>query len=233
MDGDEKSRLRVGPLNGTCVVSPVTAVVRNNMNGFSDFGTAQAPTPLPVELLSFEGTPLVSTIQLSWATATETNNKGFELERSTDAAHFRKIAWTDGHGTTSSLHEYGFEDKEVEKDQRYYYRLKQIDDNHAFQYSPIITAMLHQPGQFSWQVLPNPYSDETKLTYTLNEETIVLAEVLNIAGQVIATLAQGLQQKGNYEYSFSARKAGYATGIYTLRLIVGDKIYNTRLVETE
>ncbi len=222
-----------GTWNGTCVISPVTAVVRNNMNGFSDFGTAQAPNPLPVELLAFDGHALDYSIRLEWITASETNNKGFELQRSTDGNEFTVIHWVNGHGTSSAMHEYAYNDETVKKGIRYYYRLKQMDFNHTFHYSPVVTALLKDQVPFSFQVLPNPYQGETRLSYTLEENTMVLIEIMNATGQVIATLDKGLEKAGLHEFVFSAKKLGYAAGVYTLRLIVGDQIHTTRLVETE
>ncbi len=222
-----------GLWNGNCVVSPVTAVVRNNMNGFSDFGTAQAPTPLPVELLTFSGQPLSQSIMLNWATASETNNKGFELQRSLDAKSYSTIRWVEGHGNSSSLNEYGSEDKNVVKNVRYYYRLKQLDFNNEFRFSPVITAILQNSTTFEYQVLPNPYRGQANITYSLNEEKIVLVEVLNSGGQVIATLAKGLQKPGSYSLPFSAKKTGYSAGVYTLRMVIGEEIFTSKLVETE
>lgn len=222
-----------GLWNGTCVISPVTAVVRNGMNGFSDFGTAQAPTPLPVELLTFTAQSLDQTILLNWSTASETNNKGFELQRSSDAADFKTIKWIDGHGTTASMHEYSFEDSDVKKGMLYYYRLRQLDFNNEFHFSPLVSATLKASAAFTYQVLPNPYSGETKISYSLAETKIVLIEVMNTNGQVIATLDRGEEKTGNHEFVFSAKKLGYASGIYSLRLIIGDEIFLTRLVETE
>lgn len=222
-----------GLWNGTCVGSPVTAVVRNNMNGFSDFGTAQAPSPLPVELLTFEAKPLKESILLNWVTASETNNKGFELQRSTHPPEFTPVQWISGHGTSTQINAYLHEDIHVKPQTRYYYRLKQIDFNGDFNFSPVVTASLKSNQTFNWQILPNPYSEETKLTYTLYEKTIVLIEILNSTGQIIETLAKGEQKPGPYQYVFGAKKAGYRAGVFTLRMIIGEEIYTTKLIETE
>ena len=105
---------------------------------------------------------------------------------------------------------------------------KQIESNRAE-----IRRILNDKNAFNWQVLPNPYAIETKITYTLNERKIVLIEVLNATGQVVVTLAKGEQKSGSHELILSAKKAGYSAGVYTLKMIIGEDMYTTKLVETE
>jgi len=222
-----------GLWNGACMISPVTAVVRNNMNGFSDFGTAQAPLPLPVELLTFTGQPLDASILLSWATAAEINNKGFELQRATSPPEYKSISWTEGHGNSSKINDYEYEDRDVDTGIRYYYRLKQVDFNSDYKYSPVITAIIQAKNNFSWNVQPNPFAGKTSITYSITRPAIVMVEVLNSTGQVISTLAKGWQQAGSYQLYFSATRLGYPAGVYTLRMVVGEEIHTTKLVEME
>ncbi|MBK8660837.1 MAG: hypothetical protein IPN18_03100 [Ignavibacteriales bacterium] len=67
-------------------------------------------------------------MRLDWSTATETNNRGFEIERAADDASgsisWNKIAFVDGKGTTSETNEYLFNDKSISKPGRYLYRLR-------------------------------------------------------------------------------------------------------------
>lgn len=128
---------------------------------------------------------------------------------------------------------YLFDDISAKENIRYYYRLKQTDFNNDYKYSAVVTAIIGKNSTFEYQVLPNPYVNETNITYTLNENKIVLIEVLNSTGQVITTLAKGEQKAGPYSFVFGAKKAGYSAGVYTLRMIIADKIYTTKLIETE
>src|SRR5690606_18127695 len=131
-------------ITGPCVTPPFTAVLRNgvgmNLQAGQPFlmGTLQGkPSPLPVELISFEATAGDYSIFLTWSTASEKNNAGFNLQRSIDGYNFENIAWIDGNGTTNSPNNYSFEDKNVKPGVMYYYQLKQVDYNGEFEYSPI------------------------------------------------------------------------------------------------
>ncbi|HMT30964.1 MAG TPA: hypothetical protein PKD91_16955, partial [Bacteroidia bacterium] len=104
-------------LEGTCVAaSPITAIQRTGMATIGlgvQIAIAQALTPLPIELLSFDAYPKAKSIGLKWMTGSEVNNKGFEVMRSTDPPKFKSIGWVDGHGTTNSTQEYKFDDRDV------------------------------------------------------------------------------------------------------------------------
>ena len=107
------------------------------------------PNPVPVELISFRAELSENDLTLSWQTATETNNKGFEIERLQDykikklqdlptgQAGWETVGFVQGNGTTTEFHSYTFTDKNVEQG-FYQYRLKQIDFDGSFTYSDIV-----------------------------------------------------------------------------------------------
>jgi hypothetical protein len=86
--------------------------------------------PLPVELSNFIG----EKNYLLWTTQSETQNKGWEVERSIDGKAWTNIGFVEGFGNSSQKLDYHFELKEFGK---YYYRIKQIDFDGHFEYSPI------------------------------------------------------------------------------------------------
>lgn len=117
---------------------------------------------LPVELMDFKGAIENKNAMLSWSTATELNNEGFEVQRSTNARDFSKIAWIDGAGNSSDVIQYDFEDSNLEADVVYYYRLKQIDFDGQFSYSPTITVQFKDDDAFpTASFFPNPTKDGT------------------------------------------------------------------------
>lgn len=95
-------------------------------------------------------------ILLEWATATETNNKGFNIERSEDGKNWTNIAWVAGKATSNQLHNYRFVDSAPHSGINYY-RLKQVDFDEKFEYSNIVTAVLENRGEV--QLFPNPVTD--------------------------------------------------------------------------
>lgn len=88
---------------------------------------------LPVELIDFSVKADNGVIELSWKTASETNNKGFYIEKSYDGKYYNDIFFVDGKGSTSDLSEYSFKDKDLSN--VIYYRLKQVDFDGRFEYS--------------------------------------------------------------------------------------------------
>jgi len=86
---------------------------------------------VPVELTSFTASANFGVVDLQWITATETNNSGFEVQRS-DGSDFETIAFVEGFGTTTERQEYSFSDRNVTMG-KYFYRLKQIDFDGTFE----------------------------------------------------------------------------------------------------
>ncbi|MCB9809321.1 T9SS type A sorting domain-containing protein [Candidatus Nomurabacteria bacterium] len=135
-----------------------------NVSGFSDIYLhgSEHNVPLPVELLSFEAKAIDNSyIQLDWVTATEINNEGFEVQRSTDGIHFGQIGWSNGHGNSNEIHDYVYQDHYVASNVTYYYRLKQIDYDGQFEYSSIKSAKVikYLDAQQYMRIYPNPTED--------------------------------------------------------------------------
>jgi len=110
---------------------------------------------MPVTLISFNGKSEEGKAKLTWKTTSETNNKGFEIERSADARVFETIGFVDGNGDSKEVNTYHFTD--LQPLSNGYYRLKQLDHDGKFEYSKII--MLKSDGA-AFSIYPNPASDE-------------------------------------------------------------------------
>ncbi len=109
-----------------------------NNNGTSFFHTALWAAvdqgAVPIELTSFSAVVRGTNAELSWITATETNNNGFEVERMIAGRNFEKIGYIEGAGTTTESKAYSFIDTKLNVG-NYIYRLKQIDFDGTFDYS--------------------------------------------------------------------------------------------------
>ncbi len=97
-----------------------------------------ADSIVPVELLSFTASANDDKVTLNWTTATETNNKGFEIQRSKKSKlkskkEWEKVGFVEGSGTTTEKQEYSFPDKNITSG-KYNYRLKQIDYDGTYKY---------------------------------------------------------------------------------------------------
>jgi len=194
------------------------------------FGTAQSPTPLPVEYLALTAKGVQNTIKVEWSTASEKNNKGYEVQRSTDGQMFENIGWVNGHGTTNLMNMYQYTDISVSKGITYFYRLKQIDYDGMFDISKKVAASISD-NNLSFNVSPNPYSEQTNVVYQLDQTSEVTLEVFNKLGQKVTTLHKGIQEPGTYQYPFNAKQYGFSAGVYTVKMTINSQIFTRLLFE--
>ena len=186
---------------------------------------------LPVELVSFSAAALSNSVALNWKTATENNNMGFDIEKSSDGNVFKKISFVKGKGSTTEENLYTFTDKNVNTG-TYYYRLRQIDYNGTYSYSNVVTVKIGtSPERFSlFQNYPNPFNPTTKIQYAVGSRQLVTLKVYDMTGKEVATLVNKIQTAGNYEVQFSAGSKQLASGIYFYRLKAGNYISTKKLV---
>lgn len=111
--------------------------------------------PLPVTLISFEGEADTEGVKLTWETAQEEENKGFEVERSQDGLRFETKGFVTGSNTTLVKSRYAFLDADVQPHLRYYYRLKQLDFDGEFTFSRMI-GVVNTKELAPFYVFPNP-----------------------------------------------------------------------------
>ncbi len=178
---------------------------------------------VPVELVSFSANVSNNSVELSWITATELNNSGFEIERSSHTERSRsmtdweKIGFINGHGTTSESHSYSFSDNNLSTE-KYVYRLKQIDFDGTFSYSNEVEVDLSLPQAFSLeQNYPNPFNPSTSIQYAISSRQLVTLKIFDLLGKEIATLVNENKPAGNYEVSFDARNLSSGTYFYKLQ----------------
>ena len=163
---------------------------------------------LPVELISFQVTNQLGVAQLNWATASETNNAGFEIEKSADGYSFEKIGWVEGQGTSQETQSYKFVDNNPFEDISYY-RLKQIDFDEIFEYSEIAEIQIESFDNKIIQTFPNPVQDKLTISNIINVENII---IYNHLGQSIKQLAIDNKQQMNFDVDDLQK------GIYILQL---------------
>lgn len=152
---------------------------------------------------------------LSWMTATETNSKGFAVERSL-GGNWTQIAFINGHGTTSERSTYNYADDFTNETYNGIaeYRLKQVDYDGSYTYSRTISVDLNikSRGYYLVQNYPNPFNPSTTIQFNLPEQSRVKLNIINSLGQVVEQLVNGETGKGTYEKVWNASK--FASGIY-------------------
>ena len=112
-------------------------------------------TPLPVELANFNATMLLTEVELTWETASESNNDYFSVERSDNCTLWEEIAKINGAGNSTTLLTYRYMDKQPLKSASYY-RLRQTDNNGQFSYSHVISINNSTTSASDINVYPNP-----------------------------------------------------------------------------
>ncbi|MDH3268653.1 MAG: T9SS type A sorting domain-containing protein, partial [Ignavibacteria bacterium] len=174
---------------------------------------------IPVELTSFAAVVNGTDAKLSWNTATETNNKGFDIERMNTTGDFESIGFVPGFGTTTEPKAYSFVDSKLDAG-NFSYRLKQIDYDGSFNYSNIIELEVALPSTFALeQNYPNPFNPSTKIRFSIPVESEVKLNVYNALGQEVAELVNSRLKEGYHEVIFDA--VSLTSGIYFYRLEAG------------
>jgi hypothetical protein len=147
-----------GTTIGTSTLNTTTnEIVWSGVTGFSDFaGFGQGNgSPLPVELVSFSANCENEGVQLSWQTASEFNASHFTVEKSTDGYAWDKIGEVSAAGTSNSLLNYGYFDRNAISGINYY-RLIQVDfDGTEKEYAPIMANCASDASK-TWMSYPNP-----------------------------------------------------------------------------
>ncbi|MDR3665707.1 MAG: T9SS type A sorting domain-containing protein, partial [Ignavibacteriaceae bacterium] len=183
----------------------------------------------PVELTHFSSSINNKKVELNWETVTETNNYGFEVERTyEDDPHWLTIGLVKGYGSSSSPHSYSFLDTPAQIG-TYKYRLKQIDLNGNFNYSNEIEVVYNNIFNFSLnQNYPNPFNPSTTISYQLSDQGLVSIKVYDVLGKEITTLVNEVKQSGVHEVNFNASEFG--SGIYMYRMTVNNFTQTKKMI---
>jgi hypothetical protein len=187
--------------------------------GTSFFSTAfwdAVEQGIPVELTSFAATVNDNNVVLDWSTATETNNLGFEVQRSSNGNEFVTAGFVDGNGTVTEIQNYTFTDKNLEVG-NYSYRLKQNDYDGTFEYSNVVEVEVFAPDVFTLeQNYPNPFNPSTMIKFSLATDSKVSLTVFDVLGQEVANLTSGNLAAGSHEINFNASNIN--SGVYFYRI---------------
>jgi parallel beta-helix repeat protein len=177
---------------------------------------------IPVELSSFTAEIAANSVKLNWSTATETNNRGFEIQRSVIPSEARNLYWVavgyvNGNGTTTKSQNYSFVDKGLASG-KYLYRLKQIDLNGSFQYSKEIKVEIISPKEFVLeQNYPNPFNPATRINWQSPVSGWQTIKLFDLLGREIETIVDGYYEAGKHSTFYNVNST-LPSGIYFYRL---------------
>ncbi|HRB00763.1 MAG TPA: T9SS type A sorting domain-containing protein [Ignavibacteria bacterium] len=176
---------------------------------------------LPVELSSFSSSTSGSDVTLNWSTSSETNNSGFDIERSSVSGTWSKVGNVTGNGTSITTNNYSYTDKNLTSG-NYSYRLKQIDFNGNFEYFNLSNEVIVGiPVKYDLsQNYPNPFNPSTKINYTLPTEGLVSIKIFDMSGKEVMSLVNEVKTAGYYSVNFNA--SNLSSGIYFYSLSAAD-----------
>jgi hypothetical protein len=189
---------------------------------------------VPVELVSFGAAILNDQINLSWITATELNNLGFEVEKSTNNVNWVKIGFADGYGTSTEVHNYSFADKNPAEGKSFY-RLKQIDFDGTTVYTNILEVNYGIVADYSLsQNYPNPFNPNTKISWQSPISGWQTLKIFDVLGKEVSTLVDEYRDAGKYEIYFNAvetlRATSLPSGIFFYRLEAGSFVETKKMI---
>jgi hypothetical protein len=221
-------------LNGTGDVdvrinddNTATVFVLATNNGIGSYTT---DAPLPVELSSFNGTSTEGAVQLTWTTASETNNAGFRIQ------HETRDGWADlgfvksaaVGGTTSEANTYRFTTEDLSAG-THRFRLKQVDLDGTTHLTDAVTVAV--PMQDALQLSapsPNPVQSAATLSFAVKEATATRVALYNALGQKVSTLYQGTPP-AEQSVDVTVGTETLPSGLYFVRLRTGNQTRTQRL----
>ncbi|NJB85495.1 hypothetical protein GGR26_001240 [Lewinella marina] len=192
------------------------AAIRNNCV------SAGCAAAAPVRWADFRLEETPRGVQLNWTTTTETNNAYFTVERSADGNTFSAIGAVAGAGTTRSPRNYAFID-ERPLPGRQFYRLRQVDADGTFEYSPV-RSILAEAGRGAVKVFPNPVARGSVVSGAVDSGQCRSLNVYSGRGRLVRRVT--VSPSGNWRLQTGELPAG----LYTLRLAGADAADWTRLL---
>ncbi|MBD1397842.1 immunoglobulin domain-containing protein [Pontibacter sp. JH31] len=192
--------------------------------------STEAIVPLPVELIYFKAMKRGNDVAMEWATASEQDNKGFEVQVSTDAKNFRSLGFVESKVQTTSLKQvYTFVDKENGKHGTRYYRLKQVDLDGQFEYFSTKAVSFGEVTMNKVKAYPNPFESEVELSIDAEGKGDVLVTVTNATGQQLLQRTIKVEKGANVEKL--VLDPNLPRGIYIISTRMGDFTNHFKLLK--
>jgi Secretion system C-terminal sorting domain/Metallo-peptidase family M12 len=190
------------PTSTTSLMSPTvyTSSVTMSQTNKDCYTTGAGCALLPIELMAFTGSFFQNKNNLTWTTASEKNNKGFQIERSYDTKHWLSIGYVKGSGNSETELSYKFEDASPLG--LSYYRLRQQDFDGKETFSIIIS--IKSESKTKVLIAPNPVRSDLVISF----ESETYAEEVNVYDVLGRTVAQYKKPSSRLEVDMQQAQAG-------------------------
>ncbi|MBL0176512.1 MAG: T9SS type A sorting domain-containing protein [Ignavibacteria bacterium] len=193
------------------------------------FGVGDLQSPYPVDFLSFSASPMGDRVLLSWTTSSEINSSGFTVERRALERHEGTARGFVPSSRRAEGGRYRVEEGNPPS-ASIAYRLKQIDQDGAWRYSPEV-QLDHSalPSSVALAVIPNPLTDGATIRLSLPAAGIVSLGVWDALGREVARVIDARHfDAGQHAVPFS--RAGIPAGAYFLRVVTADETRTHKLL---
>ena len=204
------------------------------LSHLSDWTLGSRLSPLPVELTRFEATRASTDAALTWATASEQNSRGFEVEVSIDGQTFRRLGFVpSAAGNSHSARTYAYRDQEPGKAGARYYRLRQIDTDGTASFSPVRVVSFTTEAPVSLlaglSAAPNPFGARLTLSVRAPQAGAARFSIMDVTGRLVRSELLTLPA-GASKVELSGLES-LPAGVYLLQLPLGGRPQHLRLVK--
>lgn len=206
--------------------------VLNGISSLNRLTLGSSSVPLPIELKDFHASVSEGKVYLSWKTATEVNNYGFQIERQeehnseyrTQNTDWEIAGFVNGRGNSNSELSYSFQDNNPPAG-KLQYRIKQLDNDGRFKYFGPLSVEIDAIKEYKLlQNSPNPFNPSTAIKFQLPQNTFVTIKVYDQIGREVTTLLDKETTAGSHIVYWNGRDNNgqiVASGIYLYKLTAG------------
>lgn len=199
------------------------------ITGFGQFALIDSTNALPVfTFASFTGAVNGTTVSLDWKTVDETNEAPFEVQRSTDSVSFTKISSVNAKNT--SANEYTYDDLNLTKGARYFYRIKQTDNSNNSSFTNILDFTIPTDTAITttsqWvNIYPNPVKDKLMLDFINTASQNVNILITDMSGRIL------LKTSGEVAGHKEINTATLSKSVYILQLQTSDHTQTFKIIK--
>jgi hypothetical protein len=193
---------------------------------------SSSTTTTPVKLVSLKATKINEDVLVKWITASEVNNRGFNVERSVDGKMFEFVGFVKGSGNSSVNNNYTLQDANafaITGVNKLYYRLKQLDNDGKFEYSQVVIVENNNDLSTAIVTYPNPFSDKLSIDINGANAGNASIQVMDISGRLIMSFDKTIVD-GNQTLTLDGL-APLSQGVYFVRVSASGLNHVTKLIK--
>jgi hypothetical protein len=198
---------------------------------FSHFtmGMTHSGAALPVKLIYVKADYIGKhRNRVTWGTALEINNAGFEVHRSTDGVNFTNVGWVPGHDNSTVTQTYSFEDRPTESSNIFYYQLRQVDNDGQFEWSPVVQVTIAAEAS-TFAMYPNPTSKDVFID-VMSPADEIFVKMYDLKGAVVFDNIFPVTQNGSSQTVAIEASSILPPGTYVITATTNGAKFSNKVV---